>query len=505
MHWSNILLGLAALLIPHTYALFETTYQSTSLAIQPFTVLERSPGYDPDNSTLFLTCPAGLDVFQPGPTIYKSTGELVWSDPSLGSCNDLNFQTFEGEQYLTVWVGTGGGASGLQTGSGFALILNSKYEVIRNISAVNPEGTDLHEFRIPQPAARTALLTAFNPVQLDLTSVGGLAKGWYLNSIIQEIDIDSGRVLFNWTSADHIALDESFNNLITSGSGTSEGNPWDAVHINSIDKDHEGNYLISSRHCKTVYKIDKNGTIIWRLGGSRSDFTAVSNDTEFNWQHHARWRNNETQISVFDDGAAVLHQTSIVVDEPAATGKLLNVDQEAMTVSLAKRYFPSPNTGFSLAEGSTELYGDFVVVGYGSNPWITVHDTETQGVVFSAVIGPNNSTLWVGGISNYRAFQTSTHAFIGHPTQPPSVAVVGGDIYVSWNGTTNVASYTLFTGSSPEKVTTRVSNVRNSGFETKIGGVEASTFILVEALAADGKILGRSVVHRTSDGSIASR
>ncbi|KAJ7717285.1 ASST-domain-containing protein [Mycena metata] len=495
MHCSDFLLGLTALSIPHVYALFEATYQSTSLAIQPFTVLERSHGYDPDNSTLFLTCPAGLDVLQPGPTIYKSTGELVWSDPTLGSCNDLNFQTFEGEQYLTVWVGTGGGASGRQTGSGFALILNSKYEVIRNISAVNPERTDLHEFRIPQPAAKTALLTAFNPVQLDLTSVGGLANGWYLNSIIQEVDINSGRVLFNWTSADHIAFDESFNNLTTSGAGTTEANPWDAVHINSIDKDKEGNYLISSRHCKTLYKIDKNGTIIWRLGGSRSDFTAVGNDTEFNWQHHARWRNDETQTSLFDDGAAVLQQTSIVVSEPVATGKLLNINQEAMTVSLAKQYFPSPNTGFSLAEGSTELYGDLVVVSYGSNPWVTVHDADTQEVVFSATIGPDNSTLWLGGISNYRVFQTSTHAFTGHPTQPPSVAVVAGDVFVSWNGATDVASYTLLTGSSSRNVATRVRNVRNLGFETKISGAGASAFIVVEALGADGSTLGRSVVQ----------
>jgi hypothetical protein len=73
-------------------------------------------------------------------------------------------------------------------------------------------------------------------VQLDLTSVGGLANGWYLNSIIQEVDIATGHVLFNWTSVDHIALNESFNNLTLTASGDSQANPWDPVHINSIDK-----------------------------------------------------------------------------------------------------------------------------------------------------------------------------------------------------------------------------------------------------------------------------
>ncbi|KAJ7698326.1 ASST-domain-containing protein [Mycena rosella] len=334
--------ALLALLTPRVHALFETTYHSSPLAIQPFTVLERSPDYDPSNTTLFLTCPAGLNVVQPGPAIYKATGELVWADPSLGGCNDLNFQEFDGQQYLTVWVGVGSAAGG-GAGSGTAHLLNSNYEIVKNVSAVNPEGTDLHEFNIVKPANKTALVTAFLPVPLDLTSVGGLADGWYFNSIIQEIDIATGRVLFNWTSVDHIALDESYNNLTLTGEGTSASNPWDAVHINSIDKDAAGDYLISARHTQTIYKIDKNGTIVWRLGGKSSDFTAQSNNTEFHFQHHARWRMDDTQISLFDDGAAALGLSVIIINEPVATGKYLNIDQTAMTVSLANQFFPSPS------------------------------------------------------------------------------------------------------------------------------------------------------------------
>ncbi|KAJ7021194.1 ASST-domain-containing protein, partial [Mycena alexandri] len=444
-----------------------------------------------------LVCPAGANVAQPGPVIYKSSGELVWADPTLGGCDDLNFQTFDGEGHLTLWVGSGLAGSGAQVGSGFALILNDKYEAVSNISAVNPENTDLHEFKIPGPNNDTALLTAYNPVPLDLSSVGGLANGWYLNSLIQEVDIATGRVLFNWSSVDHIALSESFNNLTVSKTGTAEENPWDAVHINSIDKDSAGNYLISSRHCKTIYKIDRNGTIIWRLGGRLTDFTPEGNETFFNWQHHARWRNNETQISLFDDGAAVLPQVDIV-NEIVASGKFLNVDQNAMTVSLANRYLPSPNSAFSLAEGSTEPYGNTVVVGYGLHPWVTVHDVDTQDVIFSAVIGPNAT---VAGISNYRVFQTSTHEFTGNPTQPPSLAITGGGggnnttIYVSWNGATHVASYTVLTGEEYVSVEREVVNVRKNGFETAISikATESlSAYVTVEALATDGKVLGKS-------------
>ncbi|KAJ7243328.1 ASST-domain-containing protein [Mycena rebaudengoi] len=496
---------------------FETTYHSSSLAIQPFTILSKSHLYDPDNTTLFLTCPAGPAVAQPGPAIYKSTGELVWADPTLGSCNDLNYQTWEGQQYLTMWVGTGSAATGQQTGMGNGIMLNSNYETVKNVSAINPPyGTDLHEFNIVQPTGKTALVTALNTVQVDLTSVGGLVDGWYVNDMIQEIDIASGNVLFNWSSVDHIGFNESYNTLTSSGSGTSASNPWDAVHINSIDKartgfsrgDLEGNYLISSRHCQTIYKIDKNGNIVWRLGGKMSNFTAKGDDTEFHWQHHVRWRTAETQISVFDDGAAELSAGGVPVefiDEPVATGKYLDVDQKAMTVSLAKRYFPSPSTfsNFSLAEGSVEQYGNTILVGYGANPWVQAYDNDSESILFSAIIGPNDPALWTGALNNYRVFQTSTLQFTGHPTAPPNVSITGDDIYVSWNGATHVASYNLLTGSSVDAVTTKIASVLKSGFEMHLSAAGSSDFISVAALAANGTTLGTSTVYKVSDGSVA--
>ncbi|KAJ7450248.1 ASST-domain-containing protein, partial [Mycena galericulata] len=430
------------------YALYETTYHSSSLAIQPLTVLERSPDYDPYNTTLFLTSPLGTDVLQPGPTIYSSNGELVWSGPGLatGVCEDFNIQTFDGEQYLTMWFGVGLPVAG--TGEGIALMLNS------------------------------------HMVQVNLSSVGGPVDGWYLNAIIQEVDIATRVVLFNWTSIEHISLNESYNNLTATANTPSTA--WDAVHINSIDKDSAGDYLISSRHCKTIYKIDKNGTIVWRLGGKASDFTAMGENTDLHWQHHARWRMNDTVISVFDDGAAIVG-TTLFIDETVATGKYLNVDQSAMTVSLAKRLFPSIAHNVSVAEGSIEPYGDNILVGYGSNPWIEAYDAASERVVFSATIGPNNASL---GISSYRVFQTSTLEFTGHPTQPPNVSLTGGDVYVSWNGATHVASYTLLTGPSAGEVETEVVSVAKTGFETKMSAAGSQAFISVAALAANGTTLG---------------
>ena len=48
---------------------------------------------------------------------------------------------------------------------------------------------------------------------------------------------------------------------------------WDAYHMNSIDKDYDGNYLVSIRHLNALVKIDKNdGSVIWKMGGKASNF-----------------------------------------------------------------------------------------------------------------------------------------------------------------------------------------------------------------------------------------
>ncbi|KAJ7327938.1 ASST-domain-containing protein [Mycena albidolilacea] len=449
-------------LTPRVIAVFETTYHSSPLAIQPFTILARSADYDPDNTTLFLACPVGIDVAQPGPAIYDSQGALVWADPTLGTCSNLNFQTYAGDEYLTMWVGVGSAGTGQQTGDG-----------------------------------------------LDLTSVGGPKDGWYLNAIIQEIDIATGAVIFNWTSIDHIPFSESYNNITQTGQGNSSF-PWDPVHINSIDKNGAGDYLISARHTQTIYKVDgKNGSIIWRLGGKTSDFTPVGNDTQFFWQHHARWHADETQISLFDDGAAFI-DTTVIVNEPVASGKFLAIDEKAMTVSLAARFLPSPSTIYAVvlsqpSKQLTTLYGSTVVTGYGVNPWVVVQDYETGAVLLSATIGPNDPTLPFGAVTNYRAYQLSTHQFVGRPTEPPSVAVEGADVYVSWNGATHVAAWVLLTGTSAQNVTTEVARVGKAEFETRLDGSRSEAFIAVAALAANGTTLGTSAVYSTSDGSVERR
>lgn len=106
----------------------------------------------------------------------------------------------------------------------------------------------------------------------------------------------SDAVLFSWSALDYLDPADSY---ATPGStGTSESDPWDWFHINSVDKDAAGNYLVSSRHMHAVYYVSgASGEVLWTLGGNNSSFTSTSDDanaTTFYWQHDARWRANQT-------------------------------------------------------------------------------------------------------------------------------------------------------------------------------------------------------------------
>jgi hypothetical protein len=97
--------------------------------------------------------------------------------------------------------------------------------------------------------------------------VDGPKDGWYLNAIIQEIDIATGAVLFNWTSIDHIPFSESYNNITQTGQGNSSF-PWDPVHINSIDK---VRFSLGQKNKSRTYARKERGRRLPHLGAPYPD------------------------------------------------------------------------------------------------------------------------------------------------------------------------------------------------------------------------------------------
>ena len=76
------------------------------------------------------------------------------------------------------------------------------------------------------------------------------------------------------------------------GDHGTQPNPFDFFHINSVEKDELGNYLVSARNVHAVYYIDgRTKDIIWTLGGKGNDFRDLSDGHALNfaWQHDARF------------------------------------------------------------------------------------------------------------------------------------------------------------------------------------------------------------------------
>jgi hypothetical protein len=149
----------------------------------------------------------------------------------------------------------------------------------------------------------TALITIYDAVPKDLSALGGKKDALAIQGIVQELDIETGKLLFEWRSLDHVSLEESY-----AKPGQDLDYPGiDYLHINSIDVDHDDNLLVSARKISAVYKIDREtGEILWRLGGKKSDFE-MGRGTRFAYQHDAR-RLPDGTISIFDNGTTVFRK-----------------------------------------------------------------------------------------------------------------------------------------------------------------------------------------------------
>ena len=367
---------------------------------------------------------------------------------------NFKVQTYRGQAVLTWWVGHHTGY-----GQGEYVIADRSYREIKRVRAGNGLAGDHHEFLItPQD---TALITIYGKGTMDLTPVGGPVAGTVLDGIVQEVDIESGEVIFEWHSLDHIELSEP------------RLRPYDHLHTNSIailDKDH---LLISSRAKSTLYKLDRRtGEVVWRLGGERSDFE-MGPGTMFAFQHDARPHPDGT-ITIFDNGSPSTVEQS--------RGVVIEVDEDAMRATLVREY-THPDKLFSATQGNLHvLPNGNVFVGWGSSPVISEfsHDGE---LLFSASFPTESET--------YRAFR---FPWKGFPEDAPTVAAesASGDrvtLYASWNGATEVATWQVLAGSGPEKLEP-IGSAPRKGFETVITVSTTEPYVGLKAKDGSGKVLG---------------
>jgi Arylsulfotransferase (ASST) len=394
---------------------------------------------------------------QDGCLILDDTGQPVWFRPverEAMDAMDFKLQSYRGRKVLTWWEGEHTGF-----GKGEYVIADGSYREVARVRAGNGYEGDHHEFLIsPQD---TAMFTIYSEVPMDLSSVGGPTDGTVLDGIAQEVDIETGEVIFEWHSLEHVGLDESY------------AKPHDYFHINSIDVYDEDHLLISSRTTWTVYKIDrKSGKVIWRLGGKNSDFE-MGPGTRPTYQHDARHHPNGT-LTVFDN------RNEYVDERSRAT--MLQLDEKAMTAKLVHEY-THPNKVLSATQGNVQvLENGNVFVGWGSEPVLS--EFSSDGELLFSVSFPAES-------ESYRAFR---FPWSGEPDGDPALAAEAGPddeatLYASWNGATEVADWEVLAGPGPDRLEA-AGSVPRKGFETAIKVNTTEPYVGVRAKGTSGKVLG---------------
>ena len=406
---------------------------------------------------------------QQGALAIDQRGRTVWFRPAADGepVTDVRVQRYRGRPVLTWWQGA---ASKLGVGRGEGVIVDRSYRTVAIVRAGNGETMDLHEFRLTSRG--TALIVIYSRDRRDLTELGGRPNAQVTQGIVQEVDVESGRVLFEWQSLDEIEPSESIWPLPKRPQDS-----YDYFHINSVAEDTDGNFLVSARHTNAVYKIDRRtGDVLWRLGGKKSDF-AFGRGARFALQHDIQ-RVANGQLRLFDNGAERKGQ------QAPSSVKILSLDMRRKRATLVRR-LEQPDRMWAQSQGNaSSAGGGGVIVGWGSTGAFSWHDPRGR-VIFDAHLPAE--------YDSYRAYLDS---WTGRPAAPPAVrARREGDqvtLWASWNGATGIAAWQVLAGNDPEKLRRVGRPATWNGLETTIVRGTDRRYVAVAALDAQGRSLRAS-------------
>ncbi|KIW34118.1 uncharacterized protein PV07_00914 [Cladophialophora immunda] len=413
--------------------------------------------------------------YQNGPQIYDHRGELVWSgSPMFEYRNVFDFRIGEvnGSQVLTAIVDSARLLESNYSMGQSGFIINEKYQVVQEITLSRTY--NMHEFN--SVGNNRILIATSADANVDLTDMGlpnhtiRVKSGGF-----REWDITTGRSVFE---------------------------SWDAFHLNSITKDSHGDYLVSLRHTSTVYKVSgTDGSVIWRLGGKYSNFQQNFN---FSGQHHAR-------ILTEDDTGMTITLFNNAADDRGAQEATANAssmqvirvyDSEEPPRAVLLAQYVRPDGQLTDKRGSAQiLESGNAFICWSANGYISEHTPDGRVVLEARFLSERFST--------YRAYHVAD--WVGRPTEPPALmayahvsassqALPSTVLYVSWNGATEVASWTFYGASGIDesnKTFHKLGSVSKVTFESSMAVEGYWRHTYAEGYDAHGNLLGTSEVKAT--------
>jgi len=494
--WRRLLVtltGLALLLsaLGASAASAEINYQPVGSPITPVTdptqlqppqVDVLADGHHLADGSIFIApkvAPGGTVSGQQGPEIIDDEGRPIWFQPVAApfSATDFRVQQYHGQAVLTYGVGQSTGGPGHS--EGWDVILDRHYHQIATVQAGNGLQADQHEFALTPQG--TALITIYHQVPYDLSSLGGSASGSVLEGVVQEIDVATGKVLFEWHSLDQVPVSDSYQPL-----PANPATPYDYFHINSVNLDSDGNLLVSARHTWTVYKLDRHtGEVIWRLGGKESDFK-LGPGVQFEWQHNALPEVGQPNtVRIFDNASNGTPGSppSRIID--------VRLDQKGHTATLVGAVQHPDGLSAGSQGNAQRLPGGHLFVGWGQLGRFSEFDSH-------------GNLAWDGqlpaGYDTYRAYRSP---WVGEPdTDPTAVAARAGrnqvEVEAAWNGATEVERWLVLSGRKPWRLHP-IGSIRWDGLSTQISVHTRDPYVEVVALDGRGRPIGRSQAVNVSD------
>jgi hypothetical protein len=416
-------------------------------------------------------------VGQSGPMILDNGLQPVWFKPVPEDvvASNLALQSWEGKPALSWWQGLVTNTGAIESGED--IVVNQHYQEVAHIKGADGWKLTLHEMLIE---GENAWVTANKDIPQDLSPYGGAYNGAMIDSAVQEYNLRTGKLLYNWDALKHIPLSESQATLPTNGF------PWDAYHVNSIALVGKDTFLVSMRDTWAAYLVNaKTGKIEWTLGGRKSDFK-IGPGAEFQWQHDVKVQPGGI-VTMFDDHCCQLTGGGTYVEASAPSrGLVLKLDQATHEARKVTDYGVGFDVEADYMGDLQPLPGGNMMVGFGSEPYFDEFSADGKPVLEGKFPKPNLS---------YRA---TLNPWVGEPLYPPAGAARSSSgkltVYASWNGATQVRSWRVLasSGSGTGRLSS-VATVPKSGFETAIplSGGDYQRFE-VQALDGSGQVIGTS-------------
>ncbi|KAJ5560177.1 hypothetical protein N7513_002576 [Penicillium frequentans] len=456
------------------------SYESCSLSV-PFINITRTGSGSTSPGLLFLA-PGNSTTLSQSPTIFDGD-ELVWQGQATGNVSNFLPQMLNSQPVLTYWAGNESLAG---SGAGSIHVLNASYHEIHTVSLAGnetwvspllvqfPSYIDKHEILITENG--TILITAYNVTRMDLRPFNGPSNGWIQDSLFYEIDVTTNEVLFRWSAVENpgtIDPKESVRELDGTLEGSSQSTPWDYAHINSVAR-YGDDYLVSFKCLNTIFLINKNGSVQWKLNGLTGGDFALGQGTQFIAQHNARIQSRTADVISIS-----LHNNGVSCNETyffPSNGLLLDVNLKTKKVTVSRKLVDSQDLVSASARGNYQaLPGGHVMVGQGIVPKYEEYDEDNICV----------TRAWFGLSHNDGSYTAIKSNWTGTPQTAPDVFAHSADgmasLYISWNGATGVEAWEISAGNKKDELKL-VTTVPKSGFETKVALEVVAAFVKVMAI-----------------------